>query len=107
MNNVRRKAIRDVIKRLEGILNCGDVQKYFEQSADLVDDIEYIFSQEEDYMNNIPENLQTSSIYDKAEENCDTLEEAVDTINYVEKGDSDEYIQKSLNKVIELLNSVL
>ena len=65
MNNIRRKEINKAIKMLE------NVKSY----------IENIHGDEEDYMNNIPENLQGSSRYSNAEEAVNYLEDVIDNIN--------------------------
>ena len=62
MNKARRKNIQDVVNQLE----------------DLKSTLEDLQGEEEEYRDNIPENLQGSERYEKAEEACDTLSEAVD-----------------------------
>ena len=61
MNKARRKNIQDVVNQLE----------------DLKSTLEDLQGEEEEYQDNIPENLQGSERYEKAEEACDTLSEAV------------------------------
>ena len=61
MNKARRKNIQDVVNQLE----------------DLKSTLEDLQGEEEEYRDNIPENLQGSERYEKAEEACDTLSEAV------------------------------
>ena len=61
MNNVRRKQIDKVI----AILNSANGM------------IEEIRSDEESYMDNMPENLQGSARYSDAEEACSHLEDAI------------------------------
>ena len=65
MNNIRRKEINKAIKMIE------NVKSY----------IENIHGDEEDYMNNIPENLQGSSRYNNAEEAVSYLEDVIDNLN--------------------------
>ena len=57
MNKARRKNIQDVVNQLE----------------DLKSTLEDLQGEEEEYRDNIPENLQGSERYEKAEEACDTL----------------------------------
>lgn len=52
MNNTRRKSLRALMDRLE----------------DIKSELEEIQSEEEDYRDNIPENLQGSERYEKAED---------------------------------------
>ena len=61
MNKARRKNIQDVVNQLE----------------DLKSTLEGLQGEEEDYRDNIPENLQGSARYEAADEACDTLGEAV------------------------------
>lgn len=67
MNKIRRKNLQTIIDRLEGI------------KADL----EEITYEEEEYRDNIPENLQSSEKYERADEACDNLNDAADTLNEV------------------------
>ena len=67
MNKDRRKQIDDVINGLQ----------------ELQGTVESIMNDEEEYRDNIPENLQGSERYEKAEEACDYLQEAYDGIDDV------------------------
>ena len=62
MNKARRKSIQDVANQLE----------------ELKSTLTEIQGEEEEYRDNIPENLQGSQQYETADEACDTLSEAVD-----------------------------
>lgn len=64
MNKSRRNSIRHIAFQLE----------------ELKDDLADIQTEEEEYRDNIPENLQGSKRYEKAEEACDTLSEAADNL---------------------------
>lgn len=64
MNKARRKNIQDVVDQLE----------------ELKSTLEDIQGEEEEYRDNIPENLQGSERYEKADEACDTLSGAVDDL---------------------------
>ena len=65
MNRIRRKEIQEVISKIE----------------ELYETVENIKSDEEDYRDNIPENLQNSARYDKADDACLMLEEAMDNLS--------------------------
>ena len=67
MNKARRKNIQDVVNQLE----------------DLKSTLEDLQGEEEEYRDNIPVNLQGSERYEKAEEACDTLSEAVDGLENI------------------------
>ena len=64
MNNKRRKQIDKAIDMLTTASNF----------------IESIRSDEEEYMDNMPENLQGSSRYSDAEDACNCLEDAISDI---------------------------
>lgn len=64
MNKARRKSIQDVAGQLDTLKST----------------LEEIQSEEEEYRDNIPENLQGSARYEAADEACDTLGEAVDNL---------------------------
>ena len=67
MNNKRRVKVDDVIEKLRNIQSeIGD-----------------ILSEEEEYRDNIPENLQGSEKYENAENNCDNLQNAIDQVDEV------------------------
>ena len=65
MNKERRKNIQGILDQLE----------------ELKGSLEEVQAEEEDYRDNIPENLQGSERYEKADEACDTLSEAVDSLD--------------------------
>ena len=65
MNNERRKHIRELQVRIEDITN----------------DLDAIASDEEDYLNNMPENLQGSERSEQSEAAVDALKEASEAIS--------------------------
>lgn len=67
MNKIRRKNLQTIIDRLE----------------DIKADLEEITYEEEEYRDNIPENLQGSEKYERADEACGNLNDAADTLNEV------------------------
>lgn len=74
MNNTRRKSIQNVISRIE----------------ELKEDLETILDDEQEYLDNMPENLQESSRAEAAQEAIDNMEmvvnsldECIDTLNEV------------------------
>ena len=67
MNKIRRKNLQTIIDRLE----------------DIKADLEEITYEEEEYRDNIPENLQSSEKYERADEACDNLNDAAYTLNEV------------------------
>ena len=75
MNNKRRKEIEELIGRLEEILCETDAIK---------DD-------EEEYLNNIPDNLHNSERYEKAENASSNLDSAVSYLN-----DAIDYLREAI-----------
>jgi chromosome segregation ATPase len=70
MNNKRRQSIKAAIEQLE---SCAI-------------DLESIKDEEDEYRNNMPENLQASDRYTASEECSDGIESAIDSINEAIEG---------------------
>ena len=71
MNIARRKNIALVI---------AEIQSLSGKMETVLEDIEIIKDEEEEYRDNIPENLQGSDRYSAAEEAIDNLNSAYDTL---------------------------
>ena len=73
MNKIRRKQLAAIMEKLE----------------ELKADLETLKEEEEDYRDNMPENLWGSERYEKADTACDNLDSAVDgldeIISYIEE----------------------
>ena len=67
MNNIRRKKLQEIDDRICVIQS----------------DIEWIKDEEEEYKDNIPENLQGSERYEKAEDCVYRLDEAIEYLENV------------------------
>ena len=67
MNKIRRKNLQSIIDQLE----------------ELKGSLEDLQAEEEEYRDNIPENMQESVRYEMADEACDNLSEAVDNLEEV------------------------
>ena len=65
MNKERRKNLQSIIERLE----------------ELKSDLEELQIEEEEYRDNIPENMQSGERYEKAEEACNAMQCAVDAFD--------------------------
>lgn len=76
MNNARRKELNKAIE----ILNTLSAQIY-----DAKDIVETCRDEEEEYRDNMPENLQGSVKYEMAEIACERLDEAYDYLEEVEE----------------------
>lgn len=64
MNKIRRKNLQAIIDQLD----------------ELKGGLEDLQAEEEEYRDNIPENMQKSERYEKADEACDNLSSAVDSL---------------------------
>lgn len=64
MNAERRKALAEIQDRI----------------SDICSDLEAIKDEEDEYMENIPENMQSGERYEKAEEAVNALESALDSL---------------------------
>ncbi len=73
MNRIRRKALQELIDKI----------------VELQEELDILGNEEAEYRDNMPENLQGSDRYEKAEEACDNLSSAYDsleeTISYIEE----------------------
>ena len=67
MNKIRRKALNSIIEQLQ----------------ELESNIEEIMDEEMEYKDNMPENLQTSEHYEKSEEACSAMQDAIAEIDVV------------------------
>ena len=65
MNKERRKSLREIQSKLER----------------LGEDLEALKEEEEEYRDNMPENLQESERYQRADEVCDLLQEALESMD--------------------------
>ena len=70
----------------------SELQKIYDIISDAKENLEILMDEEEEYKENIPENLQGSSRYEKAEENCDSLYEAISNIE-----EALEHIETAIN----------
>jgi ABC-type transporter Mla subunit MlaD len=64
MNKQRRKQLDAIIAKIQ----------------ELSSDLECIMDEEQEYLESIPENLQSSERYEKAETACDSLQCALDSL---------------------------
>lgn len=75
MNKQRRKEIEKLINRIE-----ETVDNFLSEMESIQIDLESIRDDEQDYLDNIPENLQGSERYEIAETAVDNLDSACDSI---------------------------
>ena len=109
MNKSRRKEINLICKRLydiqEKMQNNNICKDDLETELDdIYSDIEFVHGDEEYYMDNIPENMQGGYKYAAAEEACDNLENAMDSIGDAISCIADkEQCKKAIDDVIRYL----
>lgn len=65
MNALRRKRLAEILSSVE----------------ELKSELEDILSDEEEYRDNIPENLQGSTKYEVADKACDSIQSAIDSLD--------------------------
>lgn len=84
MNKARRKELNNITNTLEDIKDR--IESALSDLEDLKSSLEFVYGDEQDYLDNIPENLQGSERYDVAEEACSNLEDAIASIDSVLDG---------------------
>ena len=98
MNKVRRKELSEVIKALGMMQDKDDLYS-------IISDLESIKSDEEDYYDNIPENLQYSQRAEDSEQAIENMDDALDLLNDVYEADEfnkdDEAIREAIDKIEE------
>ena len=104
MNKLRRKAIRNVIRKLNEILE-GKNKISIEVFEDFIDEIQTILDEEETYFYNIPENLQNGARYEESENAIDKLEDAISDLEYIDVDCSKEETEKYILSAVNNLNN--
>lgn len=89
MNKKRRKALGEVMKKIEELQSS---------LSELLGDLEAIREEEEEYRDNIPENLQDSDKYWKADAAVDALVSAYDALDAADS-DMDEAVGNILEAI--------
>lgn len=98
MNKARRKELLDIIRGLNTIQDKDDLYSWINTLDNIKDD-------EQDYYDNIPENLQYSQRAEDSEQAIEHMEEALYLLNEVY--DADEFdkdskiIQEAIGKIEE------
>ncbi len=98
MNKARRKELSEVIRELNMMSDKNDLYSIINALDNIKDD-------EQDYFDNIPENLQYSQRAEASEEAINNMDEALDLLNEVY--DADEFdkdsglIQEAIDKIEE------
>ena len=107
MNKQRRKELHMLVEKLKKIIHMNttvvDLDEMKEFLDDIKSDLELLYGDEESYMDNIPENLQESIRYEKAEAACDNLENAVDYLDYAIESDTFDEMMGYINDTINFI----
>jgi predicted RNase H-like HicB family nuclease len=96
MNKSRRNALSKIIRELNVIQNKNGLDG-------LIDELDTLKEEEQDYYNNIPENLQNSQRAQDSEQAIDNLEEAVDLLNEVYNSDEAEIDSNLIQEIINMI----
>ena len=110
MNKVRRRGIRANITKLYELVQTikeTGLSEIEDKLADIIEDLEYFLSEEECYRDNMPENLQNGFKYERAEEACDNLQDAVDILAYIDSSDTIEYAINNIDEAVNCLNNAI
>lgn len=88
MNNNRRKEISRIIEEVESAVSTAK-----EKLEELQTSIESVRDEEQEYMDNMPENLQCSERYETAEQAVENLDNAASSIEeLIDAMDTDDLI---------------
>lgn len=93
MNKARRKELGEVIRALNEVCDKEDL-------SSIIDDLDNIKYEEEDYYNNIPENLQSSQRADDSETAIYNMEDALTLLN-------EAYDMEEFDKNTELIKEAI
>lgn len=91
MNALRRKELASITSRIEELKA---------QLEELQNDLGSCQYDEQEYLDNIPENLQSSERYERAETSANALDEAVDALN-----EDMEYFDSCLESIEEAVEA--
>lgn len=97
MNKTRRKELANVIVELKMIKDKDDVY-------DVINTLENIRDEEEEYYDNIPENFQSSQRAYDSEEAIDNMNDALDLLEQAYESEEDDDITSIINKAIDNIN---
>ena len=96
MNNKRRRDLSNVIDELNLVTNKDDLAMCISMLEDLK-------SEEEDFYDNAPENLQYSMRYEMSQEAIDNMEEALNCLEQAEDCDDGDEFQGLIEDAISYI----
>ena len=94
MNKTRRKELSEVVRALSAVKDKDDLYS-------IINELDSIKDDEQDYYDNIPENLQYSQRAEDSEQAIDNMDEALDLLNEAYNADEfdNELIQGAIDKI--------
>ena len=98
MNKMRRKELVNLIKTIEKVQDKDDIYEVTSTLENIRDD-------EEEYYDNIPENLQSSQRAYDSEAAIDNMNDALDLLEEAYEAENDEGIHDTMIKVIGKINA--
>lgn len=107
MNKQRRMALKKIIESLRkfNIKTNGELsQEQIDELDTIKNDLEYVLSEEQYSLDNIPENLQGSYRYQQSESACDSIENAIEFISDAMDGDTEKNINEAIDNVYDAMN---
>lgn len=108
MNKQRRKELYEIERKLLLVIRfdekTADVDDIQERLENVKGDLESVLMDEEDYKDNIPENLQGSIRYDASEDACSNIEMAIDSLEYALSIENLNDIIDSVEEAIDYIN---
>ena len=110
MNKIRRKAIFKIIQRLNKLMNKVfdiPIDLLISEIEEIIDDIQDILDEEESVMDNIPENLQSGSMYEKSEEACWNLSDSISELEDLDVECAKDDIASCISNVINNLTNCI
>ena len=110
MNKVRRKEIFKVIQLLNKLLDSipeMSINLLISKIEELIDVIQDILDEEESVMDSIPENLQNGSVYEKSEDACWNLSDAISELEELDVECTKSDITNCVSNAINNLNNCI
>ena len=103
MNKVRRGQLRTLSAKLSRIVSIDD-KETLDECISILEDIKW---DEENYFENMPENLQVSMRGCESEEAIDNMDQALDALNEAIETEDEEEFADSVNLAIEYIDDCI
>ena len=103
MNKARRGQLRTLSAKLSRIMSIDD-KEALDECISMLEDIKW---EEEDYFDNMPENLQGSMRGCESEEAIDNMDQALDALNEAIETEDEEEFADAVNLAIEYIDDCI